>query len=443
MWRAMKAIGSMIHGDQNKIQTGLICRLYLTKDKSKSVTIQIYKNTTIKELYNKFKEIIEGNISIIDTETQEYKFILKDISNNYSEFILKDNFLLFDYLMSDKYELYYLARYKKKEYAISMALKDKNSFYHADPSNNIKFKPIKEQLVKEDTCFKFSKKLNQFVKANIYLHSDILEIEKLKCKKGSTIIPLTSVSEIIKIYDKSYKQGYSTLLISSVYSSRIKNYYLAFDSDSFESWFSALNNNLHQYLDTFSFSKICKDLNDLNRKKTSLLIQLVNKFNNVKGVLSLNFSKKIFYDFYDNENIKQIYELIIEFQEKNRKKDSIGAQENLEKIINILEQNKDIELDEKKNVLEFLKNYSEKLKEINELIKDKDNDLKKKDGYFYEIIDNLIKKYFEPKFNEIINSDKKSVFLNKILEYCLQEQNKKDNEFYDIDSCINELILVN
>ena len=439
----MKAIGSMIHGEQNKIQTGLICRLYLAKDKSKSVTIQVYKNTTVKELFQKFKVIIEGNIAKFDEETQEYKFILKDISNEYSEFILKDNFLLFDYLMNDKYELYYLPLFKKKTYTIPMALKDKNSFQHIDPSQNINIKTIKEQLVKEGTCFKFSKKLNQFVKANIYLHSDILEIEKIKSKKGSMIIPLTSVSEIKKVYDKSYKQGYSTLLISSVYSSRTKVYYIAFDNDSFESWFSSINDNLHQYLDSFSFSKICQDLNDLNKKKNSFIIQLVNKFNNIKSLLSINFCKKIFYDFYDNENIKQIYDLIIEFQEKNRKKDFLGAKENLEQIINIFEQNKEIKLGENKNVLEFLKQYYEKLKEINEIIKEKDDDLIKKDGYFYDIIDNLIKKYFEPKFNEIINSQDKSVFFNRILEYCIQKQNKKDNEFYDIDSCINELILVN
>ena len=106
--------------------------------------------------------------------------------------------------MNDKYELYYLPLFKKKTYTIPMALKDKNSFQHIDPSQNINIKTIKEQLVKEGTCFKFSKKLNQFVKANIYLHSDILEIEKIKNKKGSMIIPLTSVSEIKKVYDKSY-----------------------------------------------------------------------------------------------------------------------------------------------------------------------------------------------------------------------------------------------
>ena len=146
------------------------------------------------------------------------------------------------------------------------------------------------------------------------------------------------------------------MMISSVYSSKTKKYYLSLSNDSFDSWFSVLNNHLHQFLDTYSFMKICKDSNDLNRKKTSFIIQLINKFTNIKGVLSLNFSKKIFYDFYKNQNIKDIYDLNQRLQENMRGGKSDAAQENLEKIVNILENEKDlkIEFQENKNVLEIL-----------------------------------------------------------------------------------------
>jgi len=454
MW---KALNSIIYGEQKQIQTGLICLLFLNKDKTKSINIQVYEKTTIKELYEKFKEVIEGNIAIIDKETQEYKFILKDKTNNYNEFILKNNFLVFDYLLNEKYELFYLPCNKKKSYSISMALKEKNSFQHIENKQDIQIKPFKEQLLKEDTAYKFSKKLNQFVKIKIILHSDILEINKIKSKKEPTIIPLSSISDIKVVYDKTFKQGYTTMMISSVYSSKTKEYYISFNSDLFDNWFTVINNHMHQFLDPFTFKKICQDLNDLNRKKTSLLIQLVNKCTYIKGVLSLNFSKKIFYEFYDNNIIKEIYDLIQIYKENIKTKKYLDANVNINKIINLLEENKDIiiEYEENKNVLDILKQFSEKIKEKIEKDKNNINDNEKKineiekdnikndNGLFFNINDNLIRKYFEPRFNEIMNTKLKIDFLNKIMDYILKYNIKEDNDFCDINSTINELIIVN
>ena len=85
---------------------------------------------------------------------------------------------------------------------------------------------------------------------------------------------------------------------------------------------------------------------------------------------------------------------------------------------------------------------------INNSIKNKNN-VKKGEyqlncGFIYNFIDNLIIKYFEPRFNEIMmNSKLKNEFLNKIMEFALKGQNKEDNEFYDINASVNELIIVN
>ena len=339
-----------------------------------------------------------------------------------------------------------------------MALKEKNSFQHEEIKENIQLTPLKEVLLKQEKAYKYSKKLKQYVDANIYLHRDILEIEKIRSKKDSIIIPLSSISEIREIYDKSFKHGYNTMMISTGDASQIKQYYLSFRKDSFESWFIELNNHLHQFLDTFSFLKINKDLNELNRKKTSLLIQLVNKFTNIKGVLSIKFSKKLFYDFYDNKKIKEIYDSIKIYQENINNNNYEAALENLNKVIDIFEQNKDIknDFDENKNIFEILMQYSEKIKEIIENNKDNNNDnkikneiknndmeIKKNDGFFYNLIDSLTKKYFEPQFNKIMESkERKMDFLNKIMDYILKGQNKEDNEFYDINSNVNELIII-
>ena len=42
-----------------------------------------------------------------------------------------------------------------------------------------------------------------------------------------------------------------------------------------------------------------------------------------------------------------------------------------------------------------------------------------------------------------MNSKLKNEFLNKIMEFALKGQNKEDNEFYDINASVNELIIVN
>ncbi len=126
MWKTLSAINSLVYRRENNLTTELYFKLNLNKDKSKQIDIQISPNSTVKDVYNNFKTQIELNAIKIDTELQEYKFILKDTSNKYNEFILKENILLYNYMKEEKYELYYLPVYKKKSYSISIALKDKN-----------------------------------------------------------------------------------------------------------------------------------------------------------------------------------------------------------------------------------------------------------------------------------------------------------------------------
>lgn len=453
-----KKLTSLLYGEQNPISTGLICKLYLNKDKSKSMNIQLNKNDTPKSLIDNFRVVIEGNANEIDPQTQEYKFVLKDTSNNFNEFILKDNILLFDYLEKEKYELYYLPFNKKKSYSISMSLKDKNSYHHIEIEENEGKNSLKQLLIKQGTGLKYSKKKKQYVDINIYLYRDMIEIAKKRSNKDSYIIPLSNISDIKEIYDNNYKNGgFSTMMMSCLFSPKTKQFYLAFKSNDFDSWFSVINNQIHQFSDTYSFIKICKDINELNRKKTSSLIQICNKFNNIKGILSLNLTKNIFYEFYDNKEVKDLYELFLLYQSNILKKDYASSYENLKKIINILENNEEIAIQyDQKNILDTLKLLVEKLKEENddnsfEIIKEdinsngnKKNTKEVKLGdqkFFYTVLDNIIIKYFMPRFNNIMDSQEKIDFMNKIINSVLKSHNQKDNEFYDINSSINEIII--
>ena len=453
----MKTIHSLVYRQQSNLTSELYFKLNLNNDKSKQIDIQISPNTTLKDVYDNFRTQIESNAIKIDPDIQEYKFILKDKLNKYNEFVLKKNILLYNYMQEEKYELYYLPFHKKKSYSISIALKDKNSLQHKEKKENTDYTPLDDQLIKKDNAFKYSKKLNKFVPVIIFLHRDMIEVEKVKSGKFPIEIPLSSISDIKEIKDIKYKDGFSTMMISSMYNSKLKKYVFCFNSRTFDNWFLLIFNQIHQFLDTFTFLKICDDLTDLNRKKTSFIIQLANKFSNIKGVLSLNFSKNIFYEFYDNKQVKELYDSLVRLRDDILDKKKLTEEKELiNKIISIIETNEEFNFkQDNKNLLDILKQNLDKINEknninenkidnINEIneINIKNEDIKfLNDNIIYTSIDTLITNYFEPSFNNIMDSKSKIDFMNKILNFIIKIQNNEDNKFFDFNSDIKELII--
>ena len=453
----MKTIHSLVYRQQSNLTSELYFKLNLNNDKSKQIDIQISPNTTLNDVYDNFRAQIESNAIKIDPDIQEYKFILKDKLNKYNEFVLKKNILLYNYMQEEKYELYYLPFHKKKSYSISIALKDKNSLQHKEKKENTDYTPLDDQLIKKDNAFKYSKKLNKFVPVIIFLHRDMIEVEKVKSGKFPIEIPLSSISDIKEIKDIKYKDGFSTMMISSMYNLKLKKYVFCFNSRTFDNWFLLIFNQIHQFLDTFTFLKICDDLTDLNRKKTSFIIQLANKFSNIKGVLSLNFSKNIFYEFYDNKQVKELYDSLVRLRDDILDKKKLTEEKELiNKIISIIETNEEFNFkQDNKNLLDILKQNLDKINEnnninenkidnINEIneINIKNEDIKfLNDSIIYTSIDTLITNYFEPSFNNIMDSKSKINFMNKILNFIIKIQNKEDNKFFDFNSDIKELII--
>ena len=457
MWNPMKTIHSLVYRQQSNLTSELYFKLNLNNDKSKQIDIQISPNTTLKDVYDNFRTQIESNAIKIDPDIQEYKFILKDKLNKYNEFVLKKNILLYNYMQEEKYELYYLPFHKKKSYSISIALKDKNSLQHKEKKENTDYTPLDDQLIKKDNAFKYSKKLNKFVPVIIFLHRDMIEVEKVKSGKFPIEIPLSSISDIKEIKDIKYKDGFSTMMISSMYNSKLKKYVFCFNSRTFDNWFLLIFNQIHQFLDTFTFLKICDDLTDLNRKKTSFIIQLANKFSNIKGVLSLNFSKNIFYEFYDNKQVKELYDSLVRLRDDILDKKKLTEEKELiNKIISIIETNEEFNFkQDNKNFLDILKQNLDKINEKNNInenkidniseineINIKNEDIKfLNDNIIYTSIDTLITNYFEPSFNNIMDSKSKIDFMNKILNFIIKIQNNEDNKFFDFNSDIKELII--
>jgi len=453
----MKTIHSLVYRQQSNLTSELYFKLNLNNDKSKQIDIQISPNTTLKDVYDNFRTQIESNAIKIDPDIQEYKFILKDKLNKYNEFILKKNILLYNYMQEEKYELYYLPFHKKKSYSISIALKDKNSLQHKEKKENTDYTPLDDQLIKKDNAFKYSKKLNKFVPVIIFLHRDMIEVEKVKSGKFPIEIPLSSISDIKEIKDIKYKDGFSTMMISSMYNSKLKKYVFCFNSRTFDNWFLLIFNQIHQFLDTFTFLKICDDLTDLNRKKTSFIIQLANKFSNIKGVLSLNFSKNIFYEFYDNKQVKELYDSLVRLRDDILDKKKLTEEKELiNKIISIIETNEEFNFkQDNKNLLDILKQNLDKINENNNINEDKTDNINEineiniknedikflNDNIIYTSIDALITNYFEPSFNNIMDSKSKIDFMNKILNFIIKIQNNEDNKFFDFNSDIKELII--
>ena len=447
MWKTLSAINSLVYRRESNLTTELYFKLNLNKDKSKQIDIQISPNSKVKDVYNNFKTQIELNAIKIDEELQEYKFILKDTSNKYNEFILKENILLYNYMKEEKYELYYLPVYKKKSYSISIALKDKNSLQHIEKQENYDFVALDDQLIKKDYAFKYSKKQKKFVQITIYLQRDMIEIVKKYSKKSPIEIPLSSISDMKEVNDIKFQEGYSTMIITSKYNSKVKKYVFAFNSKSFDNWFLLIFNQIHQFLDTTVFMKLCDNIKELNKKQTSFIYQLANKCSNIKGILSLNFTKNIFYEFYENKEIKELYDFLIQLRDDILdKKKLIEEKELINKIINIIQTKEEYNFKQKnKNLLDILKQNLNKINEINDDNKDIKNDENKfiDESIIYSSIDCLITNYFEPFYYEIIDSKLKINFMNKIMDFITQNLNKEDNKFFDFISDIKDLIITN
>ena len=393
MWKTLNAINSLVYRKENNLTTELYFKLNLNKDKSKQIDIQISPNSTVKDVFNNFRKQIDLNAIKIDPDLQEYKFILKDKTNKYNEFILKENILLYNYMQEEKYELYYLPLFKKKSYSISIALKDKNSLPHIENKDNYDFIALDDQLIKKDSAFKFSKKQNKFVQITISLQRDMIIIEKKYSKKLPIEIPLSSISNMKDVKEIKFKEGFSTMMITSKYNSKVKRYVLAFNSKTFENWFLLIFNQIHQFGDTTVFMKICDNLKELNKKQTSFIYQLANKCSNIKGILSLNFTKNIFYEFYENKEIKELYDSLIQLRDDilNKKK-LFEEKELINKIINIIQTKEEYNFKHKNtNLLDILKQNLNKINENNDDNKDIKNEENKfiNESIIYPSIDYL------------------------------------------------------
>ena len=161
----------------------------------------------------------------------------------------------------------------------------------------------------------------------------------------------------------------------------------------------------------------------------------------------MNFTKNIFYEFYENKEIKELYDFLIQLRDDILdKKKLIEEKELINKIINIIQTKEEYNFKQKnKNLLDILKQNLNKINEINDDNKDIKNDENKfiDESIIYSSIDCLITNYFEPFYYEIIDSKLKINFMNKIMDFIMQNLNKEDNKFFDFISDIKDLIITN
>ena len=87
MWNPVRSMISLVNRQQINLTSELYFKLYLNKDKSKQIDIQISPNSTLKDVYDNFRTKIESNAIKIDPDIQEYKFILKDKLNKLFTFL--------------------------------------------------------------------------------------------------------------------------------------------------------------------------------------------------------------------------------------------------------------------------------------------------------------------------------------------------------------------
>jgi hypothetical protein len=277
----------------------------------------------------------------------------------------------------------------------------------------------------------------------------------LSKKLDEKITFLNNINEILKAIEfKNYNDNYSKIAIKKMtfeqFCANCQKYdilrILLNDQSVHEEIIKRLPEIIFiMYKYNFGYSNK-DDKNKIISEKNMIFNILFNKLseseqNNENLVKSI---KKMICDFsaiLSEEDKLYVYEEIQKYLEKSIKKKGIPVKEHLLFIIDYslkaikIKNNDELKINEKdKN------NINDNEKKINEIEKD---DIKNDNGLFFNINDNLIRKYFEPRFNEIMNTKLKIDFLNKIMDYILKYNIKEDNDFCDINSTINELIIVN
>ena len=176
----LNALKSIILKDDNKNKTQIMKKLYLSKDKKNFIELQFLNGFITNDILKLYGSEIFDKLE----NNKDYKFLLIDDKNINIEIILKPHEKIFDKLLNENINIYYLPvkkTLKNEEEEINNLINDEINLKKNFTNNNF-FK--EENLIFKEKIIKFSRKKRKTIEVKAKLFSNYLQLYDKKKKKN-------------------------------------------------------------------------------------------------------------------------------------------------------------------------------------------------------------------------------------------------------------------
>lgn len=341
--------------EKKRKKKSLIIPLYFTRDRKKKLDIEILPSHNIYEIERLYSADYFNYKPKEDPE-KHFEFVLVDKNNRFNDFIINDYFEPFKLLNTHNFDLFYLQLFTRTHLNAESTV---NQYYKVVPIElNRKINDsVRRYKIKNDNLYKFSKKSNSFIKIAFTLNNDSIEIKK---KQRNIFIPILNLISIDNYKEKN--DYYQPLRIRFSIVNKIKDYIIGISKKEYLIWDSLIHQQFEIVKKIHIFNEGKEEINKISRIKRSLLVQLMNKNNTIEWNISNVESRQIFCDEINDENLKLLINYISDYKKSILFNQFNEAFENLNKLIDLLSNNKN--LYEKEEDYEFLVDTYKKYKEI-------------------------------------------------------------------------------
>ncbi len=445
MLNAFKSIKSIILGDENKNKEKIMKKLFLSKDKKNFIELQFLNGFIVNDILKLYGSEIFDKLE----NNKDYKFLLIDDKNIETQIILKSNEKIFDKLLNENINIYYLSIKKNKqneEDEINNLINDEINLNF----NKKNFIEEEENLIYKEKIIKISRKKRKSIEVKAKLFSNYLQLYDKKTKKTNIII-ISNIEKIHKNELISYKPNKKNIILEielKPENKKKKSYFLCLENNKeYSKWFNLISTQYNCILDKNNMNNNIKNINNLNKEKSFLLKNLIdfieNNNKNLNDLIKNKFIRNFILNNIIQKNLSVIFNDIFLYKNNIKLLNFHDAWLNLIELIEYFGQ--------KKEFINFDDDYLNKLNEIknnckeimfkneknnnneNNLINEKLNNLLNI-NLFDNVLDNLINNYL---IDEFIYNSKINQINNAIIDLYPCEKN-----FYvDIKNNLNDYLI--
>ena len=207
MLNALKSIKSIILKDDNKNKEKIMKKLFLSKDKKNFIELQFLNGFIVNDILKLYGSEIFDKLE----NNKDYKFLLIDDKNIEIQIILKPHEKIFEHLLNENINIYYLPIKKNKQNEED----EINNLINDEINLNFNKKNLieeEENLIYKEKIIKISRKKRKSIEVKAKLFSNYLQLYDKKTKKTNIII-ISNIEKIHKNELISYKPNKKNIIL--------------------------------------------------------------------------------------------------------------------------------------------------------------------------------------------------------------------------------------